>query len=64
MGLLLALVHVVESMVWFAAIITATGFARRWLEGPRAKRWIDRITGLVLVGFGVALGLEARPHTA
>ncbi len=60
MGLLLALVHNLESVVWFGAIIFATGFARRWLAGDRARRWIDRVTGGILVGFGVALALEAR----
>ena len=60
MGLLLALVHVLESVVWFSAIILATGFARRWLAGERARRWIDRVTGGILVGFGVALALESR----
>lgn len=60
MGLALALVHVVESMVWFTAIIFATQFARRWLSSPRASRIIDRVTGGILVGFGVTLALEAR----
>jgi threonine/homoserine/homoserine lactone efflux protein len=64
MGLLLALVHVLESLVWFAAIIVATGFARRWLAGQRARRWIDRGTGGALVGFGIALALESRAQTA
>jgi threonine/homoserine/homoserine lactone efflux protein len=61
MGLLLALVHVLESMVWFAAIILASGLARRWLAGERARRWIDRVTGGVLVGFGAALAVESAP---
>ena len=60
MGLALALVHVVESMVWFTAIIFATQFARRWLSSPRASRIIDRVTGGILVGFGATLALEAR----
>jgi threonine/homoserine/homoserine lactone efflux protein len=60
MGLALALVHVIESMVWFTGIIFATQFARRWLSSPRAARIIDRVTGGILVGFGVTLALEAR----
>ena len=61
MGLLLALVHVLESLVWFSAIILATQFARRWLQSPRVSRWIDRITGGVVVGFGAVLALESAP---
>jgi threonine/homoserine/homoserine lactone efflux protein len=60
MGLALGLVHVVESMVWFTAIIFATQFSRRWLSSPRSARIIDRVTGGILVGFGVTLAVEAR----
>ena len=59
MGLLLALVHVLESFVWFSAIIFATQFAKQWLQSPRVARWIDRITGGVVVGFGVVLAVES-----
>lgn len=60
MGILLALVHVVESLIWFSAIILATHLARRALSSPRTKRWIDSVTGGVLVVFGTALALESR----
>jgi threonine/homoserine/homoserine lactone efflux protein len=60
MGILLALVHVVESIVWFTAIIFATRFARRWLSSPRVSAWIDRVTGGILVGFGALLAFESR----
>lgn len=60
MGLLLALVHVVESIVWFTGLILAAHFARKWLSTPRVSAWIDRITGGVLVAFGVVLAAESR----
>lgn len=60
MGLLLALVHVVESIIWFTALIFAAHVARKWLQNPRVARWIDRVTGGVLVGFGAVLALESR----
>lgn len=60
MGLLLALVHVVESIVWFTALIFAAHLARRWLQNPRVARWIDRVTGGVLIGFGALLVVESR----
>lgn len=60
MGLLLALVHVVESLIWFSAIIVASQLARRWFTNPRVVRWIDRVTGGVLIGFSGVLALEAR----
>ena len=36
MGLLLAAVHGVMAMCWFALIIIGTGFASKWLRSPRS----------------------------
>lgn len=58
MGVLLAAVHCLLSMVWFTLLIFGTGYAARWLKGARSIRIIDSITGSVLVGFGVKLALE------
>jgi len=60
MGLLLALVHVVESLIWFSAIILATQFAKHWLTSARVVRWIDRVTGGVLIAFAGILVFESR----
>jgi threonine/homoserine/homoserine lactone efflux protein len=55
MGVLLALVHDVEGMVWFSLLILLTGVARRGLSGPWARRITDRATGAVLIAFGAKL---------
>lgn len=60
MGLMLALVHVLESLVWFSAIIVATQYLRRWLLSDRSRRWIDRITGGIFIGFAGFLVAETR----
>jgi len=60
MGLLLALVHILESLVWFTGLILAAHFARKWLSSPRVSAWIDRLTGGVLVAFGAFLAIESR----
>lgn len=60
MGLLLALVHVLESLIWFSAIIFATQHVRRWLANDRAARWIDRVTGGLFIGFAGVLVVESR----
>ena len=59
-GLFLALVHDVEGMLWFTAIIFGAQSARRLLARRAAKRAIDGVTGTVLVGFGLRLGLSTR----
>ncbi|GAA1776591.1 hypothetical protein GCM10009712_25550 [Pseudarthrobacter sulfonivorans] len=61
MGVLLAGVHCVLGLVWLSALIAGTGFASRWLKDRRSVGIIDRITGTVLVGFGLKLALEPRP---
>lgn len=60
MGLLLALVHVVESLVWFTGLILAAHFARKWLSRPSVSACIDRVTGGILVAFGAVLAIESR----
>ncbi len=56
-GVILALVHVVESIVWFSVLIWGTRLMKAWLERPAVKAWLDRITGGVLVGFGIKVAL-------
>jgi Putative threonine efflux protein len=60
MGVLLAGVHVVLGMTWFAGIILGGGALGSRLGRPGFVRWIDRVTGGVLIGFGVKLALDAR----
>lgn len=58
MGLSLAGVHVGLTLLFFAVLITAAHAFRRFLSGPRAAAWIDRVTGTALLVFGVVLLLE------
>ena len=60
MGLLLAALHGVLAALWLTGLITATGLARRWLSSARALRVVDRVTGVVLIGLGVRVALQAR----
>jgi threonine/homoserine/homoserine lactone efflux protein len=60
MGLLLALVYDVESIIWFAALIYGAQLLRRILNSPRFERIIDRVTGSVLIAFGVVVASESR----
>ena len=56
-GVALALVHVVEGLVWSSLLIMFTHLLREWLRRRAVQQWIDRITGGVLVGFGIRLAL-------
>ncbi|MGI8714671.1 MAG: LysE family translocator [Solirubrobacteraceae bacterium] len=59
-GLLLALVHDAEAMVWFTAIILGAHAARALLRRRSTQRVTDGVTGVALIGFGLKLGLSAR----
>ena len=60
MGLALAGIHDAEGIVWFTALISAVHLARRFLDSSRVHKIMDRITGTVLIGFGVKLALSSR----
>jgi len=57
---LLAAIHAVLGVIWFAALIAATSPIKRWLARQAVVRWIDRITGAVFIGFGLRLALDRR----
>ncbi len=56
--LLLAAIHTAFGIAWFGALIGATAPLRRWLDRRPVIRWLDRITGGVLIGFGLRLAFE------
>jgi threonine/homoserine/homoserine lactone efflux protein len=57
---LLAGLHVVMGLIWFACLIAATQPIAPALRRPAVVRWLDRATGAVFLGFGVKLALERR----
>jgi threonine/homoserine/homoserine lactone efflux protein len=58
MGMLLASVHVCEGMLWSALLIGFTGFLRDWLRKPAVKRGLDRLTGTIVIAFGLRLATQ------
>ena len=59
-GLLLALVHDLEGLIWFSVIILGAHAVRGWIERRRVRRGLDGVTGATLIGFGIKLGLSSR----
>lgn len=53
----LAAIHVALSLAWFAVLIVATAKVSRALSHPATITALDRLTGVVFVGFGVKLAL-------
>jgi len=59
-SVLLALVHDVEGVLWFAALIFVTQPLARWLRHPRTSTVLNRITGGVFILFGARLAFERK----
>jgi threonine/homoserine/homoserine lactone efflux protein len=57
----LAGLHVLLTLAWFAVLIAATIPLGRLLRRPALTRALDRLTGGVLVGFGVRLAASSGP---
>jgi len=57
---LLAALHAVMGLIWFAALIGATRPIAGALQKAAVVRWLDRLTGGVFLAFGVRLALERR----
>jgi len=56
-GVALTMVHVLESLLWFGVLLLAAHTLRRWLERSAVRRWIDGVTGAVLLAFSARLAL-------
>ena len=59
-SVLLALIHDVEGVLWFAALIFVTRPLVRFLRHPKTSTVLNRITGGVFIFFGARLALERK----
>jgi len=57
---LLGALFVAETGLWLAVLVWLVGRGAGWLRRRGVQRWLERITGAVLIGFGVRLAAEAR----
>ena len=58
-SLLLGGIFIVETAVYFALLLLLAGRVTSWFDRPRVRRRLERTTGLVLIGFGIRLGIES-----
>lgn len=50
---LLVLVHAALTLVWLGGYVLVLAKARAFFEKPAVRRAMDRVTGVVLIGFGI-----------
>jgi threonine/homoserine/homoserine lactone efflux protein len=58
MGVVLAVVHDIEGMLWFSVLIFGVRYTRTWVARPSVKRAMEAVTGSVLLAFGLKLAFS------
>jgi threonine/homoserine/homoserine lactone efflux protein len=51
-------IFVAETAVYFAFLLFLAGRITGWMRDTKVRRWLDRATGTVLIGFGLRLAVE------
>jgi len=59
-SLLLAAIHALEGIAWFAIVSHLVDRSRRYFLKPLLRRWIDAACGTFLVALGVRLALQRQ----
>lgn len=57
-GFVLSTIHNGTCLLWFSMLIWGTNRARAFFERPRVQQWMERISGIALLGFGAAVFFE------
>ena len=58
--LALGLWFIAETGAWLATLAWMAARGARWLRRSSVQRWLERITGVALIGFGLRLATQAR----
>jgi threonine/homoserine/homoserine lactone efflux protein len=59
-GLLLATIHNLECFIWFSMLIWGTNLARNFFARTQVRVWLERVSGIALIGFGIRMAMEAK----
>lgn len=56
----LAVVWVLVDLLWYVGVIWMVARAKAVLSRPKVRRWLEQVSGVVLIGLGVRLVMESR----
>jgi threonine/homoserine/homoserine lactone efflux protein len=59
-SLVLGLWFIVETGAWLVTLSWMVARGAGWVRGSAAQRWAERVTGVMLIGFGLRLAAETR----
>ena len=58
--LVLGLWFIAETGAWLATLAWMAARGAGWLRRSTVQRWLERVTGIALIGFGLRLAAQAR----
>jgi threonine/homoserine/homoserine lactone efflux protein len=58
--LVLGLWFIAETGAWLATLAWMAARGAGWLRRSTVRRWLERVTGVALIGFGLRLATQAR----
>jgi threonine/homoserine/homoserine lactone efflux protein len=57
-SLTLAMIHVIEGLLWLSLLAVLVTRARSWLTRPAVRRRFEQVTGAVLLALGLRLAID------
>ncbi|MGR3762889.1 LysE family translocator [Rossellomorea sp. NS-SX7] len=57
---LMGVVYSLLSIGWFFVYVFFINYLRNWLMTPNVQGWMEKATGVVLIGFGLKLAFEKK----
>ncbi len=57
-SILLATIHNALSLLWLGGLSLAIGHGQGWIQRSQVQNWLTRISGTLLIGFGLRLVLD------
>ncbi|MET3697791.1 RhtB (resistance to homoserine/threonine) family protein [Bacillus oleivorans] len=58
--IIMGVIYTLLSITWFFIFVFFINYLRKWLMSARVQSAMDKVTGAVLIGFGLKLALEKQ----
>ncbi|MEC1612269.1 LysE family transporter [Bacillus mojavensis] len=56
--IILASILTILAVLWFLFLVYIIDYAKKWMKNPKFQKAFQKITGIMLVGFGIKTGLS------
>ncbi|MCY9427406.1 LysE family transporter, partial [Bacillus spizizenii] len=56
--IILASILTLLAVLWFLFLVYIIDFAKKWMKNAKFQKAFQKVTGIILVGFGIKTGLN------